>query len=89
MKKHLGRKVYSIEWDLLTTGKPVIPDGVKKEAGLLYHHRIIRFVEEHGIPSSLVMNFDQAPPKYAPQVRLWQSEVQSMLASLAQLTVNH
>ena len=28
-----------------TTGKPVIPDGAKKGAGLLYHHQIIKFVE--------------------------------------------
>ena len=54
-----------------TNGKPVIPDGAKKEAGLLYHHQkyhhqIIMFVEEHDIPSSLVMNFDQTPLKYAP-----------------------
>ena len=49
-----------------TTGKSVIPDGAKKEAGLLYHHQIIKFVEEHDIPSSLVMNFDQTPLKYAP-----------------------
>ena len=49
-----------------TTSKPVIPDGAKKEAGLLYHHQIIKFAEEHDIPSSLVMNFDQTPLKYAP-----------------------
>ena len=49
-----------------TTCKPAIPDGVKKEAGLLYHHQIITFVEEHDKPSSLVMNFDQTPLKYAP-----------------------
>ena len=49
-----------------TTGKSVIPDGAKKEAGLLYHHQIIKFAEEHDIPSSLVINFDQTPPKYGP-----------------------
>ena len=49
-----------------TNGKPVTPDGAKKEAGLLYHHQIIMFVEEHDIPSSLVMNFDQTSLKYAP-----------------------
>ena len=49
-----------------TTGKPVIPDGAKKEACLFYHNQIIKFVEEHDIPSSLVMNFDQAPLKYTP-----------------------
>ena len=48
-----------------TTGKSFIPDGAKKEAGLLYHHQIIKFVEEHDIPSSLVMNFDQTPLKPA------------------------
>ena len=49
-----------------TTGKPVIPDGAKKEACLLYHHQIIKFVEEHDKPSSLVINFDQTPLKHAP-----------------------
>ena len=49
-----------------TTGKSVIPDGAKKEAGLLYHHQSIKFAEEHDIPSSLVINFDQTPPKYGP-----------------------
>ena len=48
-----------------TTGKPVIPDGAKKEACLFYHNQIIKFVEEHDIPSSLVMNFDQTPLKNA------------------------
>ena len=30
-----------------TAGKRVIPDGAKKEAGLLYHHQILKFVEEY------------------------------------------
>ena len=47
-----------VKWSA-TTGKPVISDGAKKEAALLYHHQIIKFVEEHDIPSSLVMKFDQ------------------------------
>ena len=49
-----------------TTGKPVISARAKKEAGLLYDHQIIKFVEKHDIPSSLVMNFDQTLLKCAP-----------------------
>ena len=48
------------------TGKPVILDGAKKEARILYHHQIIKFVEEHDIPSSLIMNLDQTPLHHAP-----------------------
>ena len=46
-----------VKWSA-TTGKPVISDGAKKEAALLYHHQIIKFVEEHDIPSSFVVKFD-------------------------------
>jgi len=49
-----------------TTGKPPIPDGAKKEAGLLFHHQIVKFVEDHDIPPSLILNFDQTPLKFAP-----------------------
>ena len=63
--KSLFHRMGFVKWSA-TTGKPVIPDGTKKEAGLLYHHQIIKFVEEHDIPSSLVMKFDQTPLKYSP-----------------------
>ena len=49
-----------------TTGKPEIPAGAKKEAELLYLHDIISYIEEHNIPSNLVMNLDQTPLKYVP-----------------------
>lgn len=49
-----------------TTGKPEIPAGAKKEAELLYLHEIVAYIEEHKIPSSLVMNLDQTPLKFIP-----------------------
>ena len=52
-----------VKWSA-TSGKLVVPDGAKKEAGLLYHNQIIKFVKKHHIPSSLVLNFDQIPLKY-------------------------
>ena len=36
------------------------------EAKLLFQHQITSLVEEHKIPSSFTMNFDQTPLKYAP-----------------------
>ena len=44
-----------------TTARPDIPEGAKKEAEL-----IVRKVEDYPIPSSLVINIDQTPLKYAP-----------------------
>ena len=49
-----------------TTSKPEIPELAKKEAQLIFQHQIADLVERHSIPSSLVMNFDQTPLKYAP-----------------------
>ena len=49
-----------------TTSKPEIPELAKKEAKLIFQHQIADHVERHSIPSSLIMNFDQTPLKYAP-----------------------
>ena len=49
-----------------TTGRPEIPEGARKEAGLLFHRQIVELVDEHNIPPSLILNFDQTPLKYAP-----------------------
>ena len=49
-----------------TAGKVEIPEGTKKEAELLYLHNIVAIVEEHEIPSYLIMNLDQTPLKYLP-----------------------
>ena len=49
-----------------TTGRPKIPDGAIKEAGFLFLYSIIDIVDRYQIPPSLIMNFDQAPLKYAP-----------------------
>lgn len=49
-----------------TTGKVEIPDGAKKEAELLFLHKITSIVEAHNIPTSLIMNLDHTPLKYVP-----------------------
>ena len=49
-----------------TTGKVEIPEGVKKEAELLYINDIVNLIEIHNIPESMVFNQDQTPLKYIP-----------------------
>ena len=49
-----------------TTDKPEIPDRAAMEAKLLFQYQITSLVEEHDIPPSLIMNFDQTTLKYAP-----------------------
>ena len=49
-----------------TIDKLEIPDRALMEAKFLFQHQIARLVEDHNIPTSLIMNFDQTPLKYAP-----------------------
>ena len=49
-----------------TTGRVEIPERARKEAKLLYFHDIVSIVEEHSIPSYVVMNLDQTSLKYVP-----------------------
>ena len=49
-----------------TTSRPEIPTGARKEAELIFHHEIVSKIENYHIPSSLVINIDQTPSKYAP-----------------------
>ena len=49
------------------TRKIEIPEGVKKEAQILYLHEIVSLVEEHSFPNTLVMNLDQTSLKYIPR----------------------
>ena len=49
-----------------TTGKIEIPDGIKKEAELLFIHDIVHHIETNKIPESMVLNIDQTPLKYVP-----------------------
>ena len=49
-----------------TTSKPEIPELAVKEAKLTYQHQISKIIEDHSIPLSMVMNFDQTPLKYVP-----------------------
>ena len=49
-----------------TTGKIEIPDGIKKEAELLFIHDIVHQIETNKIPESMVLSIDQTPLKYVP-----------------------
>ena len=67
LEKTSWTKSYSIEWDLLSgplqlVSLPFLMEQRKKLASYI----IVKFVEEHDIPSSLVIKFDQTPLKYAP-----------------------
>ena len=44
-----------------TTGKVEIPEGARKEAELLYLHKIVTIFQNYEIPHSLIMNLDQTP----------------------------
>ena len=48
------------------TSKVKLPDGIRKESELLFHHQIVAKVERYDIPDSLIVNFDQTPSKYVP-----------------------
>ena len=54
---------------IATTGKLTIPEGARKEAELIYLHKIVSDVEKHSIPSSLVVNLVQTPSKYVQAFR--------------------
>ena len=66
----MGAKSFSFASVLLerfaTTGKVEIPEGVKREAELLYITDIVNLIETHNIPESMVLNLDQMPLKYVP-----------------------
>ena len=49
-----------------TTSKPEIPDRAVEEAKVIFQHQIAKTIEDHSIPLSMVMNFDQTPLKYVP-----------------------
>ena len=49
-----------------TTSKVKLPDGIRKESELLFHHQIVEKVEKYNIPDSLIVNLDQTPSKYVP-----------------------
>ena len=50
----------------VTTARPEITEGARKEAELIFHREIVSKVEKHKIPHSMVINIDQTPLKYAP-----------------------
>ena len=65
----MGKKPYQVHGfkkRTCTTSKPEIPELAKKEAKLIFQHQIADHAERHSIPSSLIMNFEHTPLKYAP-----------------------
>lgn len=65
-----------------TTGRPEIPEGARKEAGLIFHHQIVEKIEKHKIPHSLIINIDQTPSKLAPASRHTLAEKNSKHVSI-------
>ena len=55
--KSLFRRIYFVRC-MKITRKNEIPEGMKKEAQLLYLHEIVSLVEEHSVPNTPVMNLD-------------------------------
>ena len=47
-----------------TSGKIVIPEGARKETELTFLHDIAGKIEQHEIPSSLVLNLNQTPSEH-------------------------
>ena len=52
-----------------TTSKVPIPEKARKEIELLFMHKVVKKVEKHDIPHSLILNADQTPSKYVPSAR--------------------
>ena len=46
-----------------TTGKVEFPQGIKREAELLYIHDIVNVIETHKIAKLMVIHLDQSPVK--------------------------
>ena len=65
-----------------TTGRPEIPEGARKEAGLIFHYQIVEKVEKHKILHSLSINIDQTPSKLAPASRHTLAEKNSKRVSI-------
>ena len=60
-----------------TTGKVEIPEGVKKEAELLFIHDIFDHIEKNKIPQTMVLNVDQTPLKYVSCGKMTMAEKNS------------
>ena len=72
-----------------TTARPEIPEGARKEAELIFHHEITSLVERHSIPSTLVINIDQTPLKYAPVSSRTMATKNSMHVHVAGFSYKH
>ena len=49
-----------------TTSKVALPDGIREENELLFHHQIVEKFECYDIHDSIIFSFDQTPSKYVP-----------------------
>ena len=49
---------------MAATAKIPIPDKARKEIELAFMHKLVKKVEKHNIPHSLIINADQTPSKY-------------------------
>ena len=49
-----------------TTGKVAVPPSLLEEIELTYLHSMFHKIEKYKIPSSMILNLDQTPLKYAP-----------------------
>ena len=51
---------------LATTGKVEISEKLKAEIETVYLYGIVRKINEHKIPSSMIINLDRTPSKFVP-----------------------
>ena len=51
---------------LATTGKVEISEKLKGEIETVYLYGIVQKINEHKIPSSMIINLDQTPLKFVP-----------------------
>ena len=51
---------------LATTGKVEISEKLKAEIETVYLYGIVQKINEHKIPSSMIINLDQTPSKFVP-----------------------
>ena len=51
---------------LAITGKVEISEKLKAETGTVYLYGIVQKINEHKIPSSIIINLDQTPSKFVP-----------------------
>ena len=70
---------------LATTEKVEISEKLKAELETVYFYGIVQKINEHKIPSSMIISLDQTPSKFVPAAtKHWQKKVVNQYRSLAQ-----